>query len=88
VRYWGNNDWGQLGYGHTDDIDDAASAGDVDVGGTAVQIWAGDGHTCALLDDGALRCWGRNAAGQLGYGHTDDVGDDETPASAGDVQYQ
>jgi hypothetical protein len=91
VRCWGRNDSGQLGYGHTNDIGDdetPASAGDVDVGGTVVQVSAGYQHTCALLQNGALRCWGRNHRGQLGYGHTNDIGDDETPASAGNVPFK
>jgi alpha-tubulin suppressor-like RCC1 family protein len=89
VRCWGRASEGQLGYGNTSVIGDdetPASAGDVDVGGgTVVDIQAGTHHNCVLLDTGALRCWGRNADGQLGYGHTSDIGDDETPASAGDV---
>jgi len=59
-------------------------AGDVDLGAPAAQISAGGYHTCALLAEGALRCWGLNHFGQLGYAHTDDVGDNEKP-SAGDV---
>jgi alpha-tubulin suppressor-like RCC1 family protein len=88
VRCWGSNGGGQLGYGHTNDIGDnetPASAGDVNVGGNVVQIGAGSAHTCALLDTGKVRCWGSNGAGQLGYGHTNNIGDNETPASAGDV---
>jgi alpha-tubulin suppressor-like RCC1 family protein len=29
-------------------------------------------HTCAILDDRRLYCWGRNDFGQLGDGTTDD----------------
>ncbi|MEK6706645.1 MAG: Ig-like domain-containing protein, partial [Bdellovibrionota bacterium] len=86
VRCWGNNFWGQLGYGNTTDIGDnetPASAGDVSVGGDVVQVEAGYGHTCALLSTGKVRCWG--LADRIGYGNTNNIGDDETPASAGDV---
>jgi alpha-tubulin suppressor-like RCC1 family protein len=38
-----------------------------------------------VLEGGAVRCWGSGEQGQLGYGNTEDIGDDETPASAGDV---
>jgi alpha-tubulin suppressor-like RCC1 family protein len=32
-----------------------------------------------------VKCWGKGAAGSLGYGNTDDIGDDETPASVDTV---
>ena len=89
VRCWGFGAEGRLGYGDTLNIGEnetPASTGDVDVGGTVVQIAAGGYHTCALLDTGAVRCWGRGINGQLGYGNTDDIGDNETPASAGNVE--
>ncbi|ACY15380.1 RCC1 domain-containing protein [Haliangium ochraceum] len=88
VRCWGKGANGRLGTGAAETIGDdetPAAIADVALGGWAVQISAGDDHACALLDTGKLRCWGGNRDGQLGYGHTRDIGDDETPASAGDV---
>lgn len=35
-------------------------------GGRALAIAAGSAHTCAILEGGELRCWGRNNHGQLG----------------------
>ncbi len=36
--------------------------------GRIVTVSAGDTHTCAVRDDGALWCWGANGSGQLGDG--------------------
>ena len=88
VRCWGEGIDGRLGYGDTDDVGDdetPASKGDVNVGGTVAQIVAGQTHTCALLETGAVRCWGEGLDGKLGYSNEDNIGDSETPASAGDV---
>lgn len=91
VACWGNNTYGQLGYNTTQSVGDnesVASYGFVNIGGNAVRIAAGGNHTCAVLDTGSVRCWGRNNAGQLGYGSTAAnpmVGDNEAPYSVGDV---
>lgn len=88
VRCWGYNALGQLGYGNLNPIPGdgtPATAGDVDVGGDVVQIAAGSTHTCALLSNGSVRCWGEGIQGELGYGNTNSIGDDELPSSAGDV---
>lgn len=88
LRCWGHNSNGQLGLGHTMDIGDDELPSDVplvDVGGPVTHVTASYQHMCALLVDGTVRCWGLGMHGSLGYGNTETIGDDETPASAGPV---
>lgn len=88
VRCWGRGTSGRLGYGnvaHVGDDEPPAAAGDVQIGARAVQIAAGESHTCALLEQGRVRCWGLGLLGALGYGNQEAIGDAEAPASAGDV---
>lgn len=90
VVCWGLNNFGQLGYGNTNNIGDGeavTAAGYVTLGGgLATHIAAGGDSTCAIMKtSGTLRCWGRNDFGQLGRGNTSNIGDNETVASAGEV---
>ena len=77
IKCWGSNNQGRLG------LDDAVDRGDkpnqmgenlptvnLGVGRTAIQVAAGSEWTCALLDNGQVKCWGRNVSGQLGLGVT------------------
>ena len=41
---------------------------DLGMGRTARMIFAGGNNTCAILDNGELKCWGSNDSGQLGLG--------------------
>ena len=47
----------------------------VPLGRPATQLAAGCHHTCAVLDDGSVACWGLNDKGQLGVGDTMSRGD-------------
>ena len=88
VRCWGAGEACGLGYGeleHVGDDETPASKGDIDLGGKAVDIAAGSTNTCALMEDGGVRCWGCGGVGALGYGNDETIGDDEAPATAGDV---
>ena len=88
VRCWGDNTYGQLGIGSTETIGDnegAWSAPLVGLVGPVAAVAAGSSHNCALLVDGTVECWGDGTEGVLGYGDTDNVGDDELPKQKGIV---
>lgn len=79
VKCWGINYAGQLGI--DSDTDHGGEPGQmgaalpaVALGRPAVQVAVGDGHSCALLDDASVKCWGFNSFGQLGQGHTSHIG--------------
>ena len=78
LRCWGSGMAGALGNGNTNNIGDGPGEmppAAVNLGGTANAITGGRAHTCALLDDGSVRCWGEGEFGELGYGNTNDIGD-------------
>jgi alpha-tubulin suppressor-like RCC1 family protein len=90
VRCWGLNTSGQLGLGDTAARGDASGEMgaalppvDLGTGRKAVSLSAGSLHACARLDDGTVRCWGRNIEGQLGLGDTDTRG--AAPGQMGDA---
>jgi E3 ubiquitin-protein ligase HERC3 len=83
IKCWGGNSYGQLGLGDLDsrgdDSRDMGTALDfVDLGTnhTAKSVAVGGLHSCAILDDDTVKCWGYNYYGQLGIENTDNKGDD------------
>jgi len=91
VRCWGFGGDGRLGYANTADVRDPSAVGAVELGGPAKAISAGAAHSCALLEDGGVRCWGYGGGGfprdgRLGYGYSNNIGDNETPGSVGPVK--
>src|SRR5438128_7968824 len=67
VQCWGQNNFGQLGNG-----DGSLTSSSVPVPvrdlTTATSVVTGDSHTCALLADGTVQCWGVGDSGQRGDG--------------------
>ncbi|MEV3923520.1 RCC1 domain-containing protein [Actinomadura coerulea] len=93
VRCWGQNHDGQLGHGlnaepslrKIGDNEAPSTAAPVDLGGNlAWKVATGALHSCAVLVDGGVVCWGQNRWGVLGSGNQDggnvSIGDDEVPA--------
>jgi alpha-tubulin suppressor-like RCC1 family protein len=63
---WGNNHFGQLGHGIAEDRIFPPTP--VPITGKALSAAAGGRHTCALLEDRTVQCWGHGVEGQLGDG--------------------
>jgi len=69
ILCWGDNSFGQLGDGTNEDhTRPVAVEGSL---GRVIRLAAGAMHTCALLEDGAVYCWGQNRRGELGDGTTE-----------------
>src|SRR4051812_1549987 len=82
VKCWGGNDVGQLGLGNTNNRGDGPNEMgsnlprvSLGTGRTAKALAAGSKHTCALLDNNQIKCWGMNDFGQLGIGNQLNRGD-------------
>lgn len=83
VKCWGYNNYGQLGLGTTEsmgnqpgEMGNGLPYVDLGPGPKAIDVAAGGGHSCALLEDGAVKCWGYGGYGQLGIGAEDNRGDE------------
>jgi hypothetical protein len=76
VYCWGLNQVGEVGDGTTVDkhkptkISLMKPATAVAAGGRFIAGTQYAAHTCAILNDKTLRCWGSNADGELGLGNT------------------
>jgi alpha-tubulin suppressor-like RCC1 family protein len=70
VQCWGTNTYGAVGDGTT--VQRLLPTPVTALAGNALSIKAGGVHTCALLQGGAVQCWGRNNYGGVGDGSTTD----------------
>lgn len=86
VKCWGRAQYGILGVpGMTKNDDNRAVQ--VDVGATATTVAVANGRTCVITTLGGVRCWGLGQHGWLGYGTTENVGEQRAPAVVGDVSF-
>jgi hypothetical protein len=66
VECWGDNSEGQLGIDSKAASSPSPSSVTLPGSGLAQSISAGVDHTCAVLTDGTVACWGSNTAGEDG----------------------
>jgi alpha-tubulin suppressor-like RCC1 family protein len=68
VQCWGRNQDGQVGNGDST-TDVGLPTPVIGLGpGSVADLFAGGYHTCAVMSDTTVQCWGRNARGQVGDG--------------------
>lgn len=68
VKCWGMNSLGQLGVDTGNAFEnEPVEISTIHIDG-AVSIEAGSNHSCAVLEGGELKCWGRGDLGQIGNG--------------------
>jgi alpha-tubulin suppressor-like RCC1 family protein len=65
VECWGDDGFGQLGDGSTEDSPVPVKVSAIS---NAIAISTGGQHACALLSTHRIDCWGRNVGGALGNG--------------------
>lgn len=66
VNCWGSNNYRQLGSGDNYNFLDSYTPVEVRDITNAIGIAGGANHTCALLSDGKVNCWGNNNYNQTG----------------------
>jgi alpha-tubulin suppressor-like RCC1 family protein len=78
VKCWGSNRNGELGIGNRTEYSGYQNKNNfvfANIGlERVVQVSAGEGFTCALFENGKVKCWGSNSTGQLGLGDKSDRG--------------
>ena len=57
TKCWGDNTYGQLGDSSNTDSSSPAWISN----SNHVSVTAGSDHTCAIVEDGSMECWGRNS---------------------------
>ncbi len=82
LQCWGQNQWGEVGNGNTIEQDTPVPVANLPASPTVLSVATGAGHTCSLMSDSTLRCWGDNAFGELA---TNDASPVTSPVTPGGV---
>ncbi|MDA8690435.1 hypothetical protein N9M86_05070 [Euryarchaeota archaeon] len=83
VSCWGAGGFGQLGNGGTSNLNSPTLTSSLGTGRTAIALSSGNFHTCAILDNGSVSCWGAGGFGQLGNGGTSNLNSPTLTSSLG-----
>ncbi|MGE3974493.1 MAG: RCC1 domain-containing protein [Bdellovibrionales bacterium] len=82
VKCFGRNNIGQLGLGDTQprgllpgQMGDNLPVVQLGTALKAINLFLSSSHTCVLLENKKIKCWGNNNGGQLGLGDTQNRGD-------------
>jgi alpha-tubulin suppressor-like RCC1 family protein len=70
VKCWGNNSWKKVGVDGIPSNTNTPPADPLNLGADATDICVGMYHSCAVLSDGGVKCWGWNRYGELGMPKT------------------
>jgi alpha-tubulin suppressor-like RCC1 family protein len=84
LQCWGKNEFGQLGDGRGGaNVHSTIPANVINPDGTplsnVLSVVGGTDHTCALLSDNTVKCWGNNQWNELGLGPSSTAMTSKTP---------
>jgi alpha-tubulin suppressor-like RCC1 family protein len=85
VWCWGTNKYAELGDGTSEPRGNPVLVRGLP--GAAIDVAVGYGHTCALLADGDIYCWGNNEAAQCGTGGPSKPLTEPVRVPAGEIRF-
>jgi alpha-tubulin suppressor-like RCC1 family protein len=82
VKCWGRNNLGQIGIGSmSTTVLQPSPVAVIGLPKPVVELSVGGWHACARMNDGVVKCWGSNEAGQIGDGGYGAAASRATPAT-------
>ena len=71
---WGANSNSQLGIGATGDVSSPTQVFASSINLSIVNVTTGISHSCIIVSNGDVECWGKGSLGRLGTGSTANLG--------------